>query len=86
MIFNSYVFICFFNAFFVLYWFVFNKNLKLQNLLLLAASYFFYAYSDWRFLALLIAVSGLNFYLGIAIENAKTEKHKKLFLYIGIIQ
>ena len=86
MIFNSYIFISFFTVFFVLYWFVFNKNLKLQNLLLLAASYFFYAYADWRFLASLVAVSGLNFYLGLAIENAKTEKHKKLFLYIGVIQ
>ena len=86
MIFNSYHFVAFFITFFVLYWFVFNKSLKLQNLLLLAGSYFFYGLADWRFLVLLIAISGLNFYLGKKIEKSKSEKSKKILLYIGIVQ
>lgn len=86
MVFNSIPFVAFFVVFFGLYWLVFNKNLKAQNLLLLAGSYFFYAWADWRFLAFLLGVSALNFYLGIKIENAPTDKSKRFFLWIGLIQ
>ncbi|MBC7641431.1 MAG: MBOAT family protein [Flavobacterium sp.] len=60
--------------------------MKLQNLLLLAGSYFFYAFADWRFLGLLVAISGLNFYLGLKIQNTKIEKYRKIYLYLGLIQ
>ncbi len=84
MIFNSIPFLIFFSIFFIFYWFVFNKNLKLQNLLLLAGSYVFYAWADWRFLFFLVGISVLNFYLGISI--AKNTKNKRLFVCIGLIQ
>jgi D-alanyl-lipoteichoic acid acyltransferase DltB (MBOAT superfamily) len=86
MIFNSISFVIFYLFFFFLYWVIFKNNLKFQNLLLLAGSYVFYGWADWRFLSLLIAVSALNFYLGIAIEKATNLKYKRLLLYIGIIQ
>ena len=41
MLFNSLGFCIFLPTVFLLYWFVFNKSLKQQNLLLLFASYFF---------------------------------------------
>ena len=84
MLFNSIEFASFFITFSILYWFVLNKNLKLQNLLLLVTSYSFYAYTDWRFLALLIIVSLFNFFLGIIIE--KNETKKSLFVFIGVLQ
>lgn len=86
MVFNSIPFVLFFTTFFLLYWLVVNKNLKAQNLLLLLGSYFFYAWTDWRLLSFLIAVSGLNYFLGLKIESAVNEKAKRLFLYIGLIQ
>lgn len=86
MIFNSIPFAVFFILFFVLYWFVFNKNLKLQNLLILAGSYFFYGWWDWRFLSLLIVSSLLNYYLGIWIAKTEDEKKRRLFLYMGLLQ
>ncbi len=43
MFFNSFEFFIFLPIVFILYWFLFNRNLTLQNLLILAASYFFYA-------------------------------------------
>jgi alginate O-acetyltransferase complex protein AlgI len=85
MVFNSYTFFAFFISFFFLYWFGF-KNLKMQNLLLLAGSYFFYAWADWRFLLFLVGVSALNFFLGIYIEKSPSEKNKKWLLYIGLLQ
>jgi len=86
MVFNSYTFFAFFISFFFLYWFGFNKSLKLQNMLLLAGSYFFYAWADWRFLLFLMGVSALNFVLGIYIEKSPSEKSKKWLLYIGLLQ
>lgn len=86
MVFNSITFLVFFTLFFLSYWFVFNKSIKLQNLLLLTGSYVFYGWFDWRFLFFLIAVSALNFYLGISIGKATSPKYKKLLLYTGLLQ
>ena len=86
MIFNSFSFLIFFSFFFIAYWFLCNRNLKLQNGLLLAGSYVFYAWADWRFLFFLIVVSALNYFLGIAIEKQTSEKTRKLLVYIALIQ
>lgn len=86
MIFNSLTFFVFFLFFFSLYWFVFNKNLKSQNILLLVGSYVFYGWADLRFLLLLIIISALNFFLGISIERASSSKRKNIFIYLGLIQ
>jgi alginate O-acetyltransferase complex protein AlgI len=84
MLFNSITFLIFFTPFFVLYWFVFNKNVKQQNAILLLGSYVFYVWADWRFSFFLIGVSALNYFLGIYIE--KETKYKRLLLYIGLLQ
>jgi alginate O-acetyltransferase complex protein AlgI len=86
MIFNSFAFFLFFLLFFVLYWFVFNKTLRAQNLFLLTASYIFYGWTDWRLLFILISVTALNYFLGIYIERTLNPTYKKIFLYIGLIQ
>lgn len=86
MIFNSVIFLFFFVLFFALYWFVFNRSLRLQNLFLLLAGYLFYAWSDWRFLAYLIGISALNFFLGICMEKTASPVYKNWLLYVGLIQ
>jgi len=86
MLFNSLPFALFFTVFFLLYWLVFNKSLKLQNLLILAGSYVFYAWWDWRFLFLLIGSSALNYFLGILMDRSSNEKSKSWLLWIGLIQ
>src|SRR5262245_50167435 len=85
MIFNSLEFVVFFIAFFLLYWLVFNRNLRNQNLLLLAGSYFFYAWWDWRFLLLLVGSSCITFLLGIAIDKTGNEKQRKLLVTLGLV-
>ena len=77
MLFNSLEFIIFFLIFFFSYWFIFNKNIKLQNLLILCSSYFFYAWWDWRFLILIIISSFTDYLIGIQIENLKNKIYKK---------
>jgi D-alanyl-lipoteichoic acid acyltransferase DltB (MBOAT superfamily) len=86
MVFNSITFLLFFVSFFLLYWFVGNKNVKVQNSILLLGSYLFYGWADWRFLFLIIAISALNFYLGIFIEKTLNPKKRQLLVYVGLIQ
>ena len=85
MLFNSLSFFIFFALFFVGYW-ALQKQLKIQNLLLLIASYVFYAWADWRFLPYLVGVSLLNYLLGIGIEKTENPKLKRLYVWIGLIQ
>ena len=85
MLFNSLPFAAFFIIFFFLYWFVFNRKLKLQNLFLLIGSYVFYSWWDWRFLFLIIGNSLLNYLLGIYMDRIKNQKTKDLLMSIGTV-
>jgi alginate O-acetyltransferase complex protein AlgI len=85
MLFNSIEFAIFLPIVFLLYWFVVNKNLNLQNVLLLIASYSFYGWWDWRFLFLLFSISVFNFYIGIKIDKNETDTIRKKWLILGLI-
>lgn len=85
MLFNSIDFLIFLPIVFILYWFVFNKSLKAQNILLLVASYYFYSCWDWRFLFLLAFSTALDFYSGLAIDRARTQKLRKFWLLLSVI-
>ncbi|HET8860548.1 MBOAT family O-acyltransferase [Marivirga sp.] len=84
MLFNSFEFALFLPFSFLLYWFVFQKHLKAQNFFLLAISYLFYGWWDWRFLSLIAFSSLVDFIAGQQIEKANTKARKKLFLWISI--
>lgn len=71
MIFNSIDFAIFLPIVFLLYWFVTNRNLKLQNLLIVTASYVFYGWWDWRFLALILFSTVVDFLIGISLNKDK---------------
>ncbi|MBQ4278645.1 MAG: MBOAT family protein [Rikenellaceae bacterium] len=70
MLFNSFEFAVFLPAVFLSYWFVFNRNLRLQNLFIAAVSYLFYGWWDWRFLLLIALTSGCSYLSGILIERS----------------
>ena len=84
MPFNSIEFAIFLPVVFFLYWFVANRRLGLQNLLLLVASYFFYGWWDWRFLSLIAFSSSVDYFVGIALGNATNETKRKLLLLTSI--
>ena len=84
MLFNSINFAIFLPIVFTLYWFFTQNNLKLQNLLLLISSYFFYACWDWRFLFLLMFSTFLDFFTGLKISQAKHHKSKNIWFWISI--
>lgn len=84
MLFNSLNFALFLPVVFILYWFVTNKSLKAQNILLLLASYFFYSCWDWRFLFLLAFSTLLDFYSGLAIHQNSNDRIRKIWLIASV--
>ena len=64
MLFNSLCFLIFLPVVFVLYW-VSRSYLRLQNALVIVASYVFYGWWDWRFLLLIAFTSGWSYVVGI---------------------
>lgn len=85
MLFHSFEYAVFLPVVFILYWFFTSRSFKLQNLLLLATSYFFYGWWDWRFLSLIIISSSSDFLLGQKIYNTTALKEKKYFLILSIV-
>jgi len=84
MLFNSINFAIFLPVVFFLYWFVANKNYKHQNILLLVASYFFYACWDYRFMFLLLFSTLLDYFTGLKMFDAKTSFGKKFWFWLSI--
>jgi len=74
MPFNSLTYFVFFFLVLTVYFFL---NHRLQNLLLLFASYVFYAWWDWRFLSLILAATVVSFFCGLLISYQKTDREKK---------
>lgn len=86
MLFNTLSFVCFFSAIFLLYWFVFFKRLKQQNIFLLLISLFFYSFWDWRFMFLLLFSIGLDYFVGVQIYIHSNNKFKKkMWLWLSIV-
>ncbi len=84
MLFNSIDFAIFLPVVFFLYWFVFKQNLKVQNLFVVAASYFFYGWWDWRFLSLIIFSTGVDFVIGRLLIKSNAPLKRKLLLFTSI--
>ncbi len=84
MLFNSFEFIFLFLPI-VLFLYYFLKNHRHKLILLLLSSYFFYGYWNYKFVALLLLSTTLDFYLGLAIYNAKTDLRRKRLLILSVI-
>ncbi len=82
MLFNSIDFAIFLPIVFILYWFVF-KDLKKQNVLIVAASYTFYGWWDYRFLALILFSTIVDFIVGNRLGR-EGQKHRKLLLWTSL--
>ncbi len=85
MLFNSLDFAIFLPIVFILFWFVFNKNLKQQNLLVAVASYIFYGWWDWRFLSLILFSTIVDYSIGIALSKGGKSVRRKALLWTSIL-
>ena len=85
MLFNSIDFAIFLPIVFILYWFATNNNLKLQNFLIVAASYLFYGWWDWRFLSLILFSTLIDYSIGIRLSKEDNISKRKILLWISIL-
>ena len=85
MLFNSIDFAVFLPILFFLYWFVTNKNLKLQNFLIVGSSYLFYGWWDWRFLSLILFSTIVDYSVGLLLSKEKKKKKRMVLLWTSII-
>ena len=83
MLFNSGVFLKFFAAFLLLYWLV-RDNLRARNVLIVIASYVFYGWWDYRFLALLIISSLLDYSVALGLERVQNPRRRKTLLLASV--
>ncbi|MBP8073975.1 MAG: MBOAT family protein, partial [Bacteroidia bacterium] len=85
MIFNSIEFVLFLPAVFILYWFVLQRSLKIQNLFLWGAGYVFYGWWDWRFLLLLAASTFIDYFVAQQIGKHEEEAPRKRWLMVSLV-
>ena len=85
MLFNSIDFAIFLPIVFILYWFVFNKNLKYQNVLIVIVSYIFYGWWDWRFLSLILFSTIVDYTIGLSLKKQSNKRKRKLLLYSSLL-
>ena len=85
MLFNSFHFALFLPVVFIAYWLLLRRNMRAQNILLLVASYYFYACWDWRFLFLLIFSTLLDYYSGRIIEHSTSQKVRRISFWISVV-
>ncbi len=84
MLFNSIEFALFLPVVFAIYWVIGPSRVKLQNLFLLLASYFFYGWWDPRFLALIAFSSVVDYFVALQISKSENQRHRRLFLWISL--
>ena len=85
MFFNSLDFAIFLPIVFLLYWIVAQKNIKLQNALIVIASYLFYGWWDWRFLSLILFSTIIDYVIGQKLRNEESKVKRKMLLWTSII-
>jgi len=85
MLFNSIDFTIFLPVVFILYWFVTSNNLKLQNFLIVIASYLFYGWWDWRFLSLILFSTIVDYTIGLKLKKEENQFKRKALLWTSIL-
>jgi len=81
MLFNTWEFAAFFALVFVIYHLA---GLRIQNVILLVASYTFYAGWDWRFCGLLAVSTLVDFFVGRAMSGAPAGR-RRLLLILSLV-
>jgi len=84
MLFNSFEFLIFLPIVFIIYWF-FQKKRSIQNIIILISSYIFYGWWDYRFLALIIFSTIIDYTIGLKIEDTRSLIRRKALLITSIL-
>jgi len=82
MYFDSTIYLLFLSLVVLVYW---RLQLRAQNAFLLAASYFFYGWWDWRFLLLMAASTIVDFHVARGLERTADQRRRRLLLTISLV-
>ncbi|MCF8114624.1 MAG: MBOAT family protein [Desulfotignum sp.] len=83
MLFVDFQFFIFFSIVFLVYWHL-SSNM-VRKVLLLAASYIFYGFWDWRFLGLIAFSSTVDYVSGRYIERRSRQRIRRLWLTLSVV-
>ncbi len=83
MLFTQIEFLLLFAAVFAIVWSLRGNHAR--KLVLLAASYYFYAYWDWRFLGLILASTVIDYAIGRALARITAPRWRKTLLVASIV-
>ena len=81
MFFDTPIYVLFLTLAVLVYW---RLGWRKQNLFLLAASYFFYGWWDWRFLSLILISTIVDFYCAKVISRSANPLHRKSLLALSV--
>ena len=84
MLFPTVSFGVFFLCVFIGFWYVFRRSVE-RRVFLVAASYLFYAFWDWRFCFLLLLSTTASWGFGLLIGREKEYFWRKLFLVLSVV-
>src|SRR6516164_7130061 len=82
MLFNTPIYFVFLTSVVVVYWRLSHRE---QNLLLLACSYFFYGWWDWRFLFLMATSTLADYWLALRIAGAADGTKRRAYLLLSLL-
>src|SRR5882762_2025607 len=82
MLFDSPAYFLFLIPVVALFW---RLSHRAQNIFLLLASYFFYGWWDWRFLALMIGSTTMDFLIAQKITPSRTDSNRKKWLIFSLV-
>jgi alginate O-acetyltransferase complex protein AlgI len=81
MLLDSAVYLVFLMLVVVVYWRLGQRG---QNIMLLCASYFFYAWWDWRFLLLMAASTSVDYWMSRRIQTSSRASTRRKLLYVSL--
>jgi len=82
MLFDSPAYFLFLIPVVAMYW---RLSRRTQNIFLLLASYFFYGWWDWRFLALMIASTTMDFLIAQKITAGRADSNRKKWFVLSLV-
>jgi len=82
MLFDTPIYFLFLSAVVLAYWRLGRRH---QNMMLLAASYFFYGWWDWRFVSLILISTGVDFFAARYIARSGDPLRRRSLLTLSLV-
>jgi alginate O-acetyltransferase complex protein AlgI len=84
MLFNSYAFLFGFLPPVLVGWWGLSRWRQLRLAFLTSASWFFYAWWDWRYLPVLIGATSVDYLAGLLLARTENERRRRLLLVVSM--